>query len=229
MRYFFLVTSAICAFSSFCNPIGGRVAARGIEYVEQDELPYDSDVEYLESTGMQYIDTGVQSQDGVTAYVELLRANRYSNECYLGGYGDSSSRLWLAYSFGNTWYRGYGNNQSSTGYEANINVITSIETILAQNSISWYVDGAFAYSILYSNVGFSSRVNVFMFAMSTGNGANYYAIGRIYCCKIYLHGELVRDFYPVRKHGVGYMYDNVTGELFGNQGVGSFIIGPDVH
>ena len=35
------------------------------------------------------------------------------------------------------------------------------------------------------------------------------------------------DMIPVRKDGVGYMYDRVSGELFGNQGTGAFLIGPD--
>ena len=32
---------------------------------------------------------------------------------------------------------------------------------------------------------------------------------------------------PVRKDGVGYMYDTVSGQLFGNIGTGNFILGPD--
>ena len=33
---------------------------------------------------------------------------------------------------------------------------------------------------------------------------------------------------PVRKDGVGYMYDKISGQLFGNAaGTGAFVIGPD--
>ena len=35
------------------------------------------------------------------------------------------------------------------------------------------------------------------------------------------------DLLPVRKGNIGYMYDRVSGELFGNAGTGDFIIGPD--
>jgi hypothetical protein len=38
---------------------------------------------------------------------------------------------------------------------------------------------------------------------------------------------LVRDFIPVRVGNVGYMYDKVSGQLFGNSGTGNFILGPD--
>ena len=39
--------------------------------------------------------------------------------------------------------------------------------------------------------------------------------------------ELAVDLIPVRKGTVGYIYDRVSGQLFGNQGTGDFIIGPD--
>jgi hypothetical protein len=35
------------------------------------------------------------------------------------------------------------------------------------------------------------------------------------------------DLIPVRVGNVGYMYDKVSGKLFGNVGTGSFILGPD--
>lgn len=52
--------------------------------------------------------------------------------------------------------------------------------------------------------------------------------GAIYFVKLYHDGILVRDFIPVRVGNVGYMYDEVSGQLFGNAGTGEFILGPDV-
>lgn len=40
-------------------------------------------------------------------------------------------------------------------------------------------------------------------------------------------GELIQDLIPVRKDGLGYMYDSVSGQLFRNQGTGAFLYGPD--
>ena len=54
-------------------------------------------------------------------------------------------------------------------------------------------------------------------------------IGKIFAVKIYdANGVLVRDYIPVRKGTVGYLYDRVTGKLFGNDGTGDFVVGPDV-
>jgi hypothetical protein len=36
-----------------------------------------------------------------------------------------------------------------------------------------------------------------------------------------------RDFVPVRVGQVGYLYDRVSGTLYGNAGTGNFTVGPD--
>ena len=51
---------------------------------------------------------------------------------------------------------------------------------------------------------------------------------RLYNVELLKNGVKLRDFIPVRVGEVGYMYDQVSGELFGNAGSGSFILGPDI-
>lgn len=41
------------------------------------------------------------------------------------------------------------------------------------------------------------------------------------------NGVLVRDYIPVRVGQTGYLFDNVSKQLFGNAGTGAFVIGPD--
>ena len=54
-------------------------------------------------------------------------------------------------------------------------------------------------------------------------------IGRVYNFKIMDGNAVVRDFIPVRKDGVGYLYDKVSGQLFGNAASsGAFTFGNDV-
>lgn len=42
-------------------------------------------------------------------------------------------------------------------------------------------------------------------------------------------GTLVRSFVPCRILDVGYLWDEVEGKFYGNQGTGSFVLGPDVR
>lgn len=54
---------------------------------------------------------------------------------------------------------------------------------------------------------------------------------RLHRAILTLDGVVVRDYVPVRigegESAVGLMYDRVSGELFGNDGTGYFIVGPD--
>ena len=45
--------------------------------------------------------------------------------------------------------------------------------------------------------------------------------------KLWVNGVLVGDYIPVRKDGVGYMYDCISHKLLGNAGTGSFGYGND--
>ena len=50
----------------------------------------------------------------------------------------------------------------------------------------------------------------------------------LYSFKIWKNGVFVRDYIPVRKGTVGYLYDRVSGKLFGNAGTGAFTYGNDL-
>lgn len=67
----------------------------------------------------------------------------------------------------------------------------------------------------------------FLFANSN---SNYPLYGRIFSFKgyDYPNHDLIIDLLPVRVGTVGYMYDRVSGQLFGNNGTGAFVLGPDV-
>ena len=54
-----------------------------------------------------------------------------------------------------------------------------------------------------------------------------YSKARMWYLTIIENGITTFDFIPVRKGTTGYMYDKVSGQLFGNSGTGSFILGPD--
>lgn len=51
---------------------------------------------------------------------------------------------------------------------------------------------------------------------------------KLYYFKWVKGGITELDLIPVRKGNVGYMYDKVSGKLYGNAGTGKFIVGPDI-
>lgn len=87
-----------------------------------------------------------------------------------------------------------------------------------------YVDA----STLYWNI-----TNDFVFFLfervSNGGAVVNPSANRLYGAMFEKEGEIIRNFIPVRKGDVGYMYDLVSGQLFGNSGTGDFILGPDIE
>ena len=74
---------------------------------------------------------------------------------------------------------------------------------------------------------FTTPNNIVLFGARNNGTLVYPFFGRIANCKFLRDGNTIRDFIPVRKNGVGYMYDKVSKQLFGNDGTGSFTYGND--
>lgn len=203
--------------------------------------PYDAEIEYLESTGTQYVDTGVvPSVPSDTVYCKMAStATTYpsstplSRNAFFGvldGYGsnDFGARI--------SWYAGY------YGVETNNRVVASTEPIQANGKLGKVTEwtlGASERKVVYdgsttttSNVVTTSHTysgSAWIFgANGTGTGGGGLLACRVYAYKFWRNGVLLQDFIPVRIGQTGYLFDRVSGQLFGNAGSGKFVIGPDV-
>ena len=79
------------------------------------------------------------------------------------------------------------------------------------------------------SIGNTNDYDLFIFAIGGVNAAaQIFSKEKIASYQILKDNVLVRDFIPVRNEGVGYLYDKVSGQLFGNAGTGSFTYGNDV-
>ena len=188
-------------------------------------LPYDSVVEYLESTGTQWIDTlFVPQQDDVRFIIECA-VNGRSDNIFVGmaRYGSND----FAFNFYRLtsiywWFGGRIGNFSASGLDHQ-RLEVGVEIIYNGNLVT-------TVSPTSSFVGNTSRLALFGQAnRAIPTDALYKASGKIYSFSIYYGNQLQLDFIPVRVGQVGYMYDRVSGQLFGNAGTGAFVVGPDVN
>ena len=197
--------------------LGGTEIAKaylGSNLVYQNK-PYDAEVEYLESTRTQYIDTQVTPNQDLVIEIKW-KNNTAQNNRYLFGSGSSTSNCIRAYIGSSSYWRFGG------GYIA-INTSDTTERIAVIDKTKIIINGE--EYIYQDTVGtFSSSVTMKIFGGASGNSL---ISTRIYYFKISNNGTLIRDFIPVRVGTTGYMYDRVSGRLFGNSGTGNFILGSD--
>ena len=191
--------------------------------------PFDAEVEYLQSTGTQYIDTGVIPTSATRVQCAFLLTSVPSDTFAVafGAFRSQSETSGFALFLNNTVPV-----QARTGGLGKPNIISAFsvakdfnyEVYLAFNTLR--VNGQ-SYSPSQNNTWTSLSSNMYIFSGSVAYESRRRIPGRFYYFKIWQGDVLVRDYSPVRKDGVGYLYDRVSGQLFGNAGTGAFGVGPD--
>ena len=185
---------------------------------------FDSRVEYLESTGTQWIDTGlVLSSDGFRYETELMFSSTANCQVFGGrtqansGAADSLSLFVV----GGSWRFDYfGSSKSGPA------VATGVKYSVSYADGTTTVNGTSVTTPIYGER--VSGNTVYVFAGHITSGTEFKSSIKLYSLKIWQNGVLILDLQPVRVGNIGYMFDAVSGKLFGNAGTGAFIVGPDL-
>ena len=191
-------------------------------------LPYDAEVEYLESSGAQYIDTGVSVNSSLRLEVEF-NISSFGVEGLIGGRvaaRSASHALVFPTDVHSIRYdRGTGRNYVfATPYDWSLN---KWHKVVAEGD-DWWFDGVKQSSPAYSSREFTKNFSYYLFAINTNGAVSNLGAKKIHRCIISDGDNKLVDMIAVRVGQVGYMYDKLSGELFGNAGSGDFIVGNDV-
>lgn len=216
-----------------------------IQYIRQyaiDRLSYIDDyitmlgleeddytiIQYIESSGSQYIDTGISGGTNAAYEITIAPLSAVDYGTYTGGHGweviapkiyGTSNMVWVSI-----------RKADGTGVEYAI-----ANTLNEQITIRYNVDGDYLLTandvstdIIYgATLDFSTiegagwgSANWWIFNNSIEQ--NLFSSCRLYGFKMWTDGVLVRNFVPVRREvdGVYGLYDTVTSTFFGNRGTG---------
>ena len=194
-------------------------------------------IEYIQSTGTQYIDTGIVLQNATFDMEVMLNTITepnaiigYNYECQVGrcrmslGFSTSSNGK-MVFGYGDGRGSGVGYEYVSTGVQAGVR--THINAVFNSSSAILSINGVVKSRV--NNRVCNSPITIYI-AGTNQNDHNDPMYGRVYYVKIYDgNNVLVGDFIPVKdSNGVACMYDKVTGNFFYNAGTGNFIAGPDL-
>lgn len=179
-----------------------------------------TELAYIESSGTQYLDTGIKGKNNLEYCTKV-------NFPYLstgGSNGIGGEYLTAAAAYiGMVRANGhYTYLYHSTAIETNTTLVINTDYEIYSRQYAGdqkvYINGALASSGTIGNTFTSSR-NIFLFAVcSTNDAADVYGSLKMYYCKIYDNGTLVRDFVPaLDPTGKPCMYDLVSKAPFYNQ------------
>ena len=183
-------------------------------------------LEYIESSGTQYVDTGVKPTQGtrVVMDVQCLRNVGDNMWLYCGRDGtrvNAFGAFWVndRAAFGGT----YGDKQEYYVHRGEVTERLSIDHNMGVLEIS-------GDSHDFGAATFSSSSDIALLARNTGGVVDAFAVARLYSCQVSSDSVMQRNLVPARRQqdsAVG-LYDTVTGTFYGNSGTGEFVAGPVV-
>ena len=177
-------------------------------------------IAYLQSTGTQYIDSGVKGDSDVRVTADFeITAFGSGTTFIFGAQGTDSVRYTLGMTSAGAFRSDFGTAMTS-GSEASLNTRYSAD----KNGNVCTVGGQ---TLTSAAATFTGTTNIYLF------GRSYSSVScsqiKMYRCKMYKGGTLIRDFVPCKNpDGVAGLYDIVNGTFYTNQGSGTFTAGADI-
>lgn len=206
----------------------GSVSGFEVEIVKGDSsLPGGyTPVEYIESTGAQYIDTGFKMNQDTRVVMKVKATSISANAWAFEGRTSSSSAskgVFFYYSSNKLWnvdYNGSSGRKSISGVAAtdmlNIDYDKNVCTI---NGVS----------VTHTAATFQSSYNLTLLAANTAGTVAGYLNAMLYSCQIYDNGTLVRDFVPAKNaDGAAGLYDKANDVFYPSASTTAFVAGGEL-
>ncbi len=197
----------------------------GVDNFEPRELPAGyTQVEYIESSGTQYIDTGFMPNQDTRVVVDIKILDSQTTEGHICSVVDSS---FYTLFFDPTQPGWYGSRYANGGVRTFPSNFNNRNRVLIEKDKNITKIGN--VSITETKSAFQSTRNLPIFCRNANGTLNAHLKAKLYSCKIYDNGALIRDFVPCRNSsGVVGLYDLVGKRFYQNAGTGTFIAG-SVH
>jgi len=197
---------------------------------------YDYRVQYLESSGTQYIDTGIIPANdtmftGTYEYVAFGNGTKSNYDMIAGLVGSNTKRYYpiSLNSNGSTSPSVLCSERYvfSSDQPAKVHGSLSKHTIVFNDATHRVIVDGSLVGAFSSTLGAETKTCYLFTANNGSDKAAYFSASRIYECSFVTNGVLARKFIPVvDANGVACMFDEVEEKLYYNLGTGTFTTGP---
>lgn len=177
-----------------------------------------AEVQYIQSTGAQYVDTGFKPNQDSRVLIKLSTSETGSHTVFGADLGWADDGFALGVGFTH-----YG---KETGTISGLNNGSPHEVDFNKNIIS--MDGKPVLTM--GNSTFSVPHNLALFANNRAGGIQEKTTMVLYYCRIYDGNTIIRNYIPCKNAaGAVGLYDLIGQKFYGNAGTGSFTAGPEVE
>ncbi|MBQ3806777.1 MAG: hypothetical protein II840_02355 [Kiritimatiellae bacterium] len=196
-----------------------------LTYDTNRDVP-DAFIDYVESFGNSYIDTGVIGRSGTAAKMEMAWIGTSSDQALLDSRDGTNKRFYLVHrNTGDKWLWGYGSYGTFGTFTPGDRCY--IDTSFAVGAQTMTVrDGGAGGSVLgsyeaTSDTSIDTGRSMYLFCCNQSGGTlakQYWGKARVYWLQIFQDGVMVRDFKPCLKYGEAALYDDVSKTIFYPEG-----------
>ncbi|MGM9849805.1 MAG: immunoglobulin-like domain-containing protein [Bacilli bacterium] len=192
---------------------------RRVINVEDTFEKYYATLEYLESTGTQYIMTDIVPSNDMGVMLKVSSADINNDLLYLGSKGSGNTRFWIG-NYNNTVYYGWNTN---THRNNNVNEINIIKMNYLNDRKSIYNDEV-VKDIGTEQLGSANTYPITIFAGNNAGTVSYKSKIRLYELKVSKGSEIKYNFVPCMRKSDGKLglYDLVNNKFYENSGTGTF-------
>ena len=184
---------------------------------------YDTEIEYIEGNGTQWINCGITPTPNTKIQFKFVNL-QVTGDTIIGYNNGLDTADYRFFNYGNGAYFDVPGGSGSG------NRITSANKIYANTEYELELGNYYILNLSTNTIIVQRSTQYNTYGNDTiklNKHHNSITKNRFYYVKIYENDVSVFDGIPVRVGQVGYLYDKVSGRLFGNQGTGNFILGPD--
>lgn len=184
------------------------------------------EVEYIQSSGTQYINTGFKPNNNTRTVMDLELLSSADIPFIFGVWSGSIKNAYSVYWWTSShakWGVDYGTQRQvieQTVWAERLTVDLN-KNVFTVKDVSYILTAA----------TFTAPNTLTLLALNGSSALQgYYAKAKLYGCKIYDNGTLIRNYVPcyrVSDSAAG-LYDLANGAFYANAGTGSFAVGADV-
>ena len=183
---------------------GGGVIGAGPMLLNYSELPEGYTLlSHVESTGEQYFDTGFKPNNNTRVVMDVQLSQKNASSAAFFGAREGATQKNYAVMYSSGSLRSDYNNAYTQTFSADL----TKRFIVDKNKESTSVEGEVQS---YKNTSFQTPVNMFLLANNDGGAVKFCISAKLYFCKIYDNGVLIRDYIPCMYGGVAGLYDLVN-------------------
>ena len=177
-------------------------------------------LEYIQSSGTQYINTGFKPNNNTRVVMDLLYTGNESISNEFGAWNSSNNASFICLTTGkNNLYPFYGNTSKQVlANRTARHTVDMDKNVVKMNGTTM---------ITFNQMSFQCIYPMFLCCFNNAGATENMTSMRIYSCQIHDNGTLIRNYIPAKlSDGTVGLYDKLNGLLYINSGTGTFEAGP---